>query len=130
MINLMLGFSLGHKLKQLASWRQLLGSKEVRCLPPLHLPPISLCRQLLSSKAAHRPPARTHARPLASPLTPPSPSVLVFPGSPQAGISPRTMGVLTLGKMIALPVFHGAAAGRKCRLPCLTTAPLCLATII
>eukprot|EP00908_Phaeocystis_cordata_P000606 Transcript_10670.p2 GENE.Transcript_10670~~Transcript_10670.p2 ORF type:complete len:550 (-),score=217.43 Transcript_10670:89-1738(-) len=52
-INLMLGFSLGHKLKQLASWRQLLGSKE-------------------------------------------------------AGISPRTMGVLTLGKMIALPVFHGA----------------------
>jgi len=47
-MNLMLGFSMGHKLAGLTSWRQLLGSA-------------------------------------------------------QAGISPRTMSVLTLGKMLALP---------------------------
>ena len=52
-INLMLAFSLGHKLRALKSWRQLLGSAD-------------------------------------------------------AGISPRTMAVLTLGRMVLLPVCHGA----------------------
>lgn len=52
-INCMLGFSLGHKLRGLSSWKQLLGSQS-------------------------------------------------------AGISPRTMLVLTLGRMVLLPVCHGA----------------------
>ena len=52
-INCMLGFSLGHKLRGLSSWRQLLGAHD-------------------------------------------------------AGIAPRTMLVLTLGKMVLLPLCHGA----------------------
>ena len=52
-INCMLGFSLGHKLRGLSSWRQLLGAQD-------------------------------------------------------AGIAPRTMLVLTLGKMVLLPLCHGA----------------------
>ena len=53
MVNLMLAFSLGHKLRALKSWRELLGSTA-------------------------------------------------------AGISPRTMVTLTLGRMVLTPLCHGA----------------------
>ena len=72
-MNLMLGFSMGHKLAGLTSWRQLLGSAQAGISP----------------------------RTLTLTLTP-TPTLTLFL-TLTIGISPRTMSVLTLGKMLALP---------------------------